>query len=434
MRQRPIRLGASVAAGVIAGAFELEAATLVINANTSDPAPRAAFEAMVEKFQAENPDVEVELKVFDHEGFKPAIRLFLMFDAPDVVTWFAGERMRGFVERGLFADLSGFWQTHGLDRAMAASRGSVTVDGKQWGVPYTHYQWGVYYRKDLFEEHGLAPPATWDEFLQVCATLKDAGITPITIGTRFLWPAAGWFDYLDLRLNGLDFHLDLMAGGIAYTDPRVRKVFETWRPLLDNGYFIEDHASLSFQDALPPLLDGRAAMYLLGNFVVPFLEEAGAVDRIGFFRFPIIDPAVPPYEDAPTDTLHIPAGARNKADAEKFLAFVARPDNQAELNRILGQLPTHRDAAIPERPFLEDGLRMLQEAAGLAQFYDRDTTPEMAQIGMLGFRKFMADPDRLDEILKRLEIERRRIFQIYRLPAADTGGAAGPGNRRQGDT
>ncbi len=41
-------------------------------------------------------------------------------------------------------------------------------------------------------------------------------------------------------------------------------------------------------------------------------------------------------EDAPTDTLHIPAGAKNKEDAKKFLAYVARADVQTEWNKTLG--------------------------------------------------------------------------------------------------
>ena len=33
---------------------------------------------------------------------------------------------------------------------MEHAKKSMTIGGKQWGIPYTYYQWGVYYRKDLF--------------------------------------------------------------------------------------------------------------------------------------------------------------------------------------------------------------------------------------------------------------------------------------------
>lgn len=396
--------------------FPAVADALVIYADTSDPGPRAAFEQLVQDFRTAHPEIGVELRIYDHEGFKSAIRQFLLFDAPDVVTWYAGNRMRFFVDRGLFADVSDLWQADGLEQSMAPSRPALTVDNQQYGVPYTYYQWGVYYRKDLFEQHGLAVPETWDAFLAACAALKNRGITPITIGTSQLWPAAGWFDYLDLRLNGLAFHRELTAGAIPYTDDRVRRVFDHWRRLIEPGYFIADHAERTWQVALDPLFEGRAAMVLLGNFVVPFFREAGIIEQIGFFPFPQIDPAVPRYEDAPIDTVHIPANAAHKADARKFLTFIARADIQAKMNRMLGQLPANRDAPVPDVPFLDAGRTLLGEAAGLAQFYDRDTQPEMARIGMLGFRKFMQQPERLDTILERLEIERRRIYEIRRPP------------------
>lgn len=389
------------------------AGTLVIDANIyRDVAPRLAFEQLIADFEREHPDVEVKLNRHDHERFKSLIYTLMTSEWSDVVTWFPGERMRFFVKQGLFEDVSDIWEEHGLKEAMASSLPLVSVAGRQYGMPYTYYHWGIYYRKDIFAKHGLDVPETWDEFLAVCKTLKDNGITPINIGTKPLWPAASWFDYLNLRLNGLDFHLDLTAGKVSFTDARVRQVFEYWRELIDRGYFIDNHQSYTWQEALPLLIEGKTAMFLLGNFVAPVLKKAGVVDKIGFFQFPVIDPNVPLYEEAPIDTVHIPSTARNKEDARQFLAFIARPDQQAKMNRILGQLPTNKNAAAPDEPFLDAAQAMLSEAAGLSQFYDRDTYYEMALNGMAAFQRFMEEPDELDAILNRLEVSRKLIYEV----------------------
>ena len=63
------------------------AGTLVINTDTSDPAPKAAFEWIIDKFEEENPDVTVEWNLFDHEGYKQSIRNFLNTNPPDVANW-----------------------------------------------------------------------------------------------------------------------------------------------------------------------------------------------------------------------------------------------------------------------------------------------------------------------------------------------------------
>jgi multiple sugar transport system substrate-binding protein len=406
-------IAALLVPGVFAGSEDGEDGDrrLVINSNLSDPAPKAAFNDVVDQFRAEYPDIEVTLNEFEHESYKTAIRNFLATDAPDIALWFAGNRMKFFVDEGLFLDVSDVWEENGLDDAMASSMSALTVDGRQYGVPFSYYQWGIYYRTDLFAQVGAEVPETWDEFLAVCEALKNDGITPITIGTKYLWTAAGWFDYLNLRVNGIEYHMDLMAGEASYLDPELSEVFDVWQNLLDSGYFLENHATYSWQEAQAPLINGTAAMYLIGNFIVPDLASAGVVDNIGFFQFPEIVPGVGVYEDAPTDTYHIPALAENVEEAKLFLEFVSRPDIQTQMTAAIGTLAPNRYADPPTDRFTALGFAMLAEADGLAQFYDRDTDPEMASAGMEGFQEFMVNPDRLDAILERVDAERVSVFE-----------------------
>ncbi|TBR38273.1 carbohydrate ABC transporter substrate-binding protein [Marinomonas agarivorans] len=387
-----------------------QAGTLIINSDQADPAPKAAFKQIIEKFKAENPDIDVKYNLYDKEGYKTAIRNWLSTSPPDVAFWYAGNRMKTFVDRGLFDDVSDLWDDLDLKKVMPSTVSAMTIDDKQWGLPYTYYQVGIYYRRDLFEKHGIAEPKTWQDLLDASAKLKANNIAPIAIGTKYLWPAAAWFDYINLRLNGLEFHMDLMEGRASYMDDRVRNVFKYWRELIDPGYFLENHPSYSWQEAQPFLYNGNAAMYLIGNYIAPnFPKELDG--KMGFFQFPIIDPNVPIAEDAPTDTIHIPAKANNKEDARKFLKFMARADNQTLVNEALLQIPPHVNASAVDNYFLNKGVEVLNNASGTAQFYDRDTDPNMAKEGMKGFQEFMVKPDRLETILKRIERVRKRTFK-----------------------
>ncbi|MFQ5623151.1 MAG: ABC transporter substrate-binding protein [Paracoccaceae bacterium] len=403
----------AVLAASAALSWSAYAGELVINTDTSDPAPKAAFQALIDGFEAENPDIKVKWNLFDHEGYKTSIRNFLTADAPDLANWYAGNRMLPYVKAGLFAPVDDVWEENGLNDSLASAAASMTIDGKKWGVPYTYYQWGVYYRKDIFDKYGISPPKTWDEFLAAGKTLSDNGITPITIGTKYLWTAAGVFDYLNLRTNGYQFHMDLTQGKIPWTDERVRKTMAHWKEMLDAGFFIDNHAAYSWQEALAPMVQGKAAMYVMGNFAVAPLREAGLTDdQLGFFQFPAIEPGVPLAEDAPTDTIHIPANAKNKEDAKKFLAYLARADVQTKINETLGQLPINKDSKVGDDKFLQAGATMLGgTTAGIAQFFDRDAPAEMAKAGMEGFQEFMVKPERLDAILTRLEKVRARFYK-----------------------
>ena len=383
---------------------------LVINSNMSDPAPKAALAEVAERFKAEYPDIDVTLNTFDHEAYKTAIRNFLASDPPDVATWFAGNRMKFFVDEGLFADVSDLWEREGLYDAMSSSESAMTVDGKVYGVPWGYYQWGIYYRADIFDRYGLAEPKTWNEFLEIGETLKANGVTPITIGTKYLWTAAGWFDYLNLRVNGIDYHMDLMLGEASYTDPELDKVFDLWNDMIDRGFFLENHAAYSWQEGQAPLINGEAAMYLIGNFIMPDMVSAGIGDKMGYFQFPKIDPGIGMYEDAPIDTYHIPSGASNREEAELFLAFIARPEIQSFMAEATGYISPNKNSDPPTDPFQREGFEVLSAADGLAQFFDRDTHPEMASVGMQGFQEFMVFPDREDAIRERIDVEQKEVF------------------------
>ncbi|WP_414124885.1 ABC transporter substrate-binding protein [Rhizobium sp. BR 317] len=388
------------------------AGEIVLNSDQSDPTPKKAMEQLIANFEAKNPDVKVKWNDFDHEGYKSAIRNFLTADAPDVVAWYAGNRMEPFVKAGLFQDVSDVWATNGLNDQLKAASASMTIDGKKWGVPYTYYQWGIYYRADIFKDKGIEPPKTWDELVAACAKLKAAGVTPFAIGSKALWPTAGWFDYLDLRLNGYQFHMDLTSGKVSYTDPKVKAVFAKWAELVKPGYFLANHSALDWQDAIPQFVQGKAAMYLMGNFAVAPMKDGGLKeDQIGFLPFPEITAGLPSSEEAPLDTFHIPSGAKNKEDAKKFLAYVASADAQTTMNATLGQLPVNNQSTKPDDKFLKAGFEMLSKAQALSQFYDRDAPADMAKAGMEGFQEFMVKPDKIDAILARLDKVRARAYK-----------------------
>ena len=388
---------------------------LKIFLDTSNPAPRATMEAMIARFGALHPELDIETTIIDREAYKTQIRNFLTADAPDVATWYAANRMRPYVSAGLFEDVSDLWQEPEIAQNLASTKGAMTIDGKQWGVPYTYYQWGVYYREDIFNELGLKEPSTWEEEKANCAAIVASGRACYTIGTKFLWTAGGWFDYLNLRTNGYDFHMALTQGEVEWTDDRVRAVFAKWRELIDMGAFIANHQTYSWQEALPFIVNGEAAAYLMGNFSVAPMREAGLTDdKLDFYQFVEITPGIAKAEDAPTDTFHIPANARNKEAAREFLRYVVSAENQTIINngQNLGQLPINAQAAIDDDEFLRQGFDMLSRNSpgGVAQFFDRDAPAEMAAVAMEGFQEFMVFPDNLDDILERLESARQDVY------------------------
>ncbi len=386
------------------------AGEIVFNSDTTDPAPKKAMEQLIADFQAANPDITIKWNNFDHEGYKSAIRNFLTADAPDVALWYAGNRMAPFVTAGLFEDVSDIWEANGLDDKLKSAAASMTIDGKKWGIPYTYYQWGIYYNKDVYKQVGVTEPKNWDEFVANCEKFNAAGIDCLTTGTKALWPGAGIFDYINMRTNGYEFHMDLTAGKVAWTDDKVKATFANWAKI--TPYITKNAAAIDWQDAAALLSQGKAANYVMGNFAVDTFKSGGMTnDTLGFMVFPEITAGIPRAEEAPTDTFHIPSGAKNKEDARKFLAYVATAEVQTKMNATLGQLPVNNEATAADDPFLKAGFEELSSAYALAQFFDRDAPADMAKAGMEGFQEFMAKPERIDAILDRLEKIRQKVYK-----------------------
>ncbi|AXE99385.1 ABC transporter substrate-binding protein [Paraburkholderia hospita] len=389
-----------------------EAGTMTINIAFKGASQRAVWQSVIDDFKKAHPDIDVKASFVDEEAYKVQLPGWLSTVAPDVVNWHNGERMAYYARRGLFEDLSGDWKKNGWDSMYASTKESSTYNGKQYAAPTVYYSWGLFYRKDLFQKAGIASePKTWDQLMDACKKLKAAGITPFAVAGRDAWTLAGWFDYLDLRINGNAFHQKLMAGEVPYTDPRVKKVYTTWKQLLDDKDFIDNSLSYDLDAAQPFLFQGKAAMMLMGTFITGGFPP-NVKPNMSYFQFPIIDSNVPTAEDGPVESLHIPAKAKNKADAHTFLAFVETPEQGAKLATGLGSLSANSKSPEPEDPISKIGFQILSNTkGGIAQFYDRDMTKEMADEGMKGMQQFIADPTKIDAILAQLEQTRKRIYK-----------------------
>ncbi len=388
--------------------------TITYNSYNGDPLPRALDEEVVAMWNEAHPDQPVAHSIIAHEEFKQALRAYLTAEpSPDVLTWFAGNRARFFIDRGLIQDFSDMWEEQGFDETYAPGfQALAQVGDGYYFLPTSYYWWAVYYRPSILEEVGVqAPIETWDDMLAACDAFDAAGKRAFTIGTRFRWPAAGWFDYLNMRINGPEFHINLMLLTESYTDERVRAVFDHWAQLLEHNCFIDDPAAYDWQEAVDFMVRGEAGMYLMGQFITDQYPDE-LEDDLDFFQFPIINPDVPIGEDAPTDGYFIAAQARNPEGATDFLAFLGSQEVQQLAFDELGRLPTRTDVDISgASEATQKGIALIQSADYVAQFYDRDTTPEMAESGMDAFMAFWDDPSSIDSLLEELDADRVRLAE-----------------------
>jgi multiple sugar transport system substrate-binding protein len=272
----------------------------------------------------------------------------------------------------------------------------------------SYYQIGFYYHKPLFSKLGKTEPSNWDEFIVICDVLKQNNVLPIYIGSKSNWPATAWFDYLNLRLNGIKFHKQLMRGEASYLDKRVHNAFKKLQDISEAGYFIEDHQYLEWKQGLPLLFRGLAGMSMLGNYAVQDFPEK-IIKKIGYFKFPILNDLSIYYEEAPLDVLVVPTTSEHTELTKLFIQFAAKRDNQENFNKSLGVLSPHKGAQQNNSSLVQEAYNTLANAAGITQFFDRDSKKDYADKAMPMIDAFLLNLD-IEATQKALEKVRLTIF------------------------
>jgi multiple sugar transport system substrate-binding protein len=319
--------------------------------------------------------------------------------------------MRFFASQGLAGDISDVWGgLGGMNDAL--KQASTGDDGKQYFVPLTTYPWALFYRKSLWSERGYEPPKTLDELVTLSKQMQKDGLTPIAFADKDGWPAMGTFDQLNLRINGYQFHVDLMAGKKAWDSPEVKKVFDTWKGLLP--YHQEDALGREWQEAAQSLLKKESGMYLLGMFVGQQFPKGEDQDDLTFFNFPEIDSAIGSDAiEAPIDGFMMRAEPKNEAGAKELLKYLgtAKAEDIA-LKADPTVIGASSEADTSSYTALQKkAVEFIGSAESIAQFLDRDTRPDFASTVMLpGIQTFLKNPDDIDGLTKSLESQKKSIF------------------------
>ncbi len=388
--------------------------TLSVGSNLSDATPKKAFQAVVDAFTKAT-GITVKINTVDHTTFQNTLSNYLQGTPEDVITWFSGHRMRFFAKQGLFTPIDDVWTKVGSnftdaieDRRRPATTSTSTSSRS------TTYAWTVYYRKSLWAAKGYTIPTTLDEFKTLAKKMQTDGLVPIGFGDKDGWPAMGHFDIINLRENGYDFHVGLMAGVQKWTDPKVKQVFTVWQSLLP--YHQTGSAGRIWQDAAAGLVKKKTGMMLQPQWLrrSPRPGPADFAD-LDFFPLPESRDPVGRREGARCADRHgfmltakSPTLAANMDAAKAFLEFIGKGSTQiiyAKANP--AGIATAKDTDTSAyTPLQKNQAKVIGNAQKITQFLDRDTRSDFAgEQGMQAFlSQFLQNPTQdLDAYLKKIQ-------------------------------
>ena len=378
-----------------------------VGSGSSDDVPKRAYQAVFDAFNKKSGDT-VKVNTVPHNDFQNNINSYLNGSPDDVFTWFAGYRMRFYAGKGLAAPVDDVWEKIGGNFSDALAKASTGDDGKKYFVPNYNYPWGFFYRKSVWAAKGYQVPGTFDELKTLCAQMQKDGLIPIGFADKDGWPAMGTFDYINMRTNGYQFHVDLCAHKESWDQQKVKDVFDNWRALLP----YQDKAALgaTWQEAATALGQKKSGMYLLGSFVTQQFTDKAVLEDIDFFPFPSMAVEGTDAIEAPIDGLMLSKkGGKNQA-AKDLLAFMGTPEGQDTYASIdTSNLQTAKGSDTSKfSPLNKKCADAIANAKYISQFLDRDALPAMANNVMLPALQGFLKDGKIDT--KGLEAQAKSLY------------------------
>ena len=349
--------------------------TVSFGSNYSDASPKAAFAGMIAAAQTAT-GLSVKVNTVDHDTFQNDITSYLQGTPDDCFTWFAGYRMQYFAQQNLLHDLNDVWAKIGSHYSDSIKQACKGTDGNYYIVPIYNYPWVVFYRKSVFQQHGYTVPTTWNAWLSLLAQARKDGFVPLAFGNKDKWEAPGTFDIINMRVNGYQFHMDLMKHKVAWNDSRVADVFDHWAKMLPytqtggNGRIWED-AATAFENK-------QALMMFQGTDQVAAAFSSTDLADLDFFAFPEINPDYGQDSiDAPIDGFMMPANPKNLSGGEQLLEYIGTPaaekiylaKDSSDVG-VAADMDTSAYNAVQKK-----SVEIIQNTKNIAQFMDRDSVP-----------------------------------------------------------
>lgn len=266
-----------------------------------NPEGGPAVDAVDKLFMKKYPNVTVQHTTMNSRQYDQKIQaLAASGQMPDIPTVQMFPQYKGMAEKGLFMDLRNLAIVKSGKFDPLALSSMTLSNGDVYGLSWNYLAVGAYYNKTIFAKYNLSIPKDWPQFLQVCQTLKDHGVTPIvsTLGT-------GWTTQYSLYTAGINiiyakdgypqWDQNLVAGKTKFDSPGWIETFKRVKELYDKGYFGKNAMGGKYEQGLSDFANGKGAMLILGTWIIPDLYKLNPNLKFSMFPVPFNNAGQPLY-------------------------------------------------------------------------------------------------------------------------------------------
>lgn len=317
------------------------------------------LEELVAEFEEQNPEINIQLD--SPSDSLTILKTRLVKEDPPDLAMIGGERSYAdFVDADAMVDLSGYEGLSKVQSVYTEMAKQLELREKEgiYAVPYAANAAGVLYNRDLFQEKGWEIPQTWDEFMDLCETIKASGETPFYFMLKDSWTAITPFNAIAANLTTPDVYTEVSLGNTTFQ--------EQYGPALDKmkellQYSQEDPFAYNYNDGCTAFGNEESAMLLMGNWAIPQILSTNPDMNIGAFTLPVTNNMEENKLVSGIDLLFSVMKEEHKEECLKFIDFMLEDgsvdtyiSNQKAVSCLQGDFPVPENLAEMESKWADE--------------------------------------------------------------------------------
>ncbi len=337
-----------------------------------------AYNAIAEEFSKNNEyGVEVKIDFYENEQYKTKLTTLMASNAvPDVFFTWELSYLQPFVEGGKVADITSYleedqeWKNSFADGTLEL----LSFDGKNYGIPTQKSLCVMFYNKQIFQENNLQVPTTYEEFQEVCQTLKDNGVTPMSVCGTDAWIPAQFVQQIAGGMAGDQLFNDICNGKEKWNNEIHVKAAEEVKKMADKGYFQDGYIGMGPEESTDLFTTGKTAMYFQGAWDADKCAKSEIGENVGAFVLPPYDSQYTNISVGSVDTsFAVAETCKNKDAAVAFLKYWTSQESEETLLYENGRIPAGNYEIDESKlsPLMVDILNISNSQVGLTPWWDR---------------------------------------------------------------
>ena len=348
----------------------------VVKFQTWNPGTEEYVGEMIDKFEEEHPDIEVQHIYMPYTDHVEKLKVDLSAgDAADVFGVQTGAMYKEF--RDFEEDLTPYlvkeygddWASNYNEYAMSLLKGD---DGEYYAVPlglsYAGYVWA---NMKYFDKYGLELPTNYDELKEVCKTFRDNGEYPLVIGAKDSWINIDTWMNIAADINTEKLY-SAIEGETPFTDEDLVQSFQIWQNCFTDGVFQDGALGVGMYTDSTDMYqkEGSVTMILNGSWSLGAYMDSdeqsqevyngeGANHKI-FLMDWNNDGKIAPVEEAVDVSLAINNQSKVKDAAWTFVDWMLHEGADFLINGHLQYMPARNDMELNVEGLNENGAENLE--------------------------------------------------------------------------